>query len=259
MEESLDQDDEVIWPAPQGTTAIARDHERFAADQKAGNVCSFPLRAGGAAVGVVTCERQAPAFSLSEIQQIRLACDLATPRLSELQNQDRWFGARAATQIRRQCAKLIGPEHTWAKLLAVLIVVLLAVLIFLRVPYRVEGNFVLRSDESAFLAAPFDGFIDQVLVRPGDLVKTGDPLLRLKTSELKLDEAYALADLNRQQREAEKARAVKQLADMRIAEAMAQQARHPRAVYGGNPRRGSARTRRRASQGGGRALSHRPD
>jgi len=108
--------------------------------------------------------------------------------------------------------------------LALLIVGLLALLFFLRLPYRVEGNFILRSDESAFLSAPFDGYIEQVLVRPGDAVQTGDPLLRLKTAELKLDEAYALADLDRHQREAEKARAAKLLADMRISEAMAEQA-----------------------------------
>jgi hypothetical protein len=224
MEESLDQDDEIIWPAPEGSTVISRDHEKFSAEHKAGNLCSFPLRAGQKGVGVVTCERQTAPFSLTEVRQIRLACDLASPRLTELQQSDRWFGARMAAELREQCAKAIGPEHTWAKVLAATIVVLLALLFFLRVPYRVEGNFVLRSDEAAFLSSPFEGFIDEVLVRPGDVVKKGDPLLRLKTSELKLEESYALADLNRHQRDTEKFRAQKQLADMRISEAQAQQA-----------------------------------
>src|SRR6185312_6914710 len=74
------------------------------------------------------------------------------------------------------------------------------------------------------LSAPFDGYIDEVLARPGDVVKAGQPLLKLKTSELELDESFALADLSRYQREAEKARATRALADMRVAEAMAAQA-----------------------------------
>jgi len=225
MEEALDQDEEVLWPPREGATVITRDHERFAREQSAGHLSSLPLRSDGEPVAVVTCERQREPFTETELKQLRLACDFATPRLADLQEQDRWFGARWATQLRGHCAKIIGPEHTWAKLLALLVTVLLAVLFFVRVPYRVEGNFLLRSDELAYLAAPFDGFIDQVFVRPGDTVAPGGPLLKLKTAELELDEAMALADFNRFQREAEKARAAKTLAEMRISEAMAEQAK----------------------------------
>jgi len=213
-----------LQPAVEGSV-ITRDHERFAKDQKVAHLCSLPLRANQEAVAVLTCEREAAAFSQAELQQLRLGCDVAAVRLADLHGQDRWFGARWTAHLRQECAKLVGPEHTWAKLLAVLIAVLLAVLVFLRVPYRVEGNFVLRSDELTYLTAPFEGYIDQVLVRPGDTVAAGKPLLKLKTAELELEESYALADLNRFQREAEKARAAHALADMRISEAMAEQAK----------------------------------
>jgi multidrug resistance efflux pump len=104
-------------------------------------------------------------------------------------------------------------------------VALLATLFFLRVPYRVEGTFVLRSDETAYLSAPFDGFIDQVSVRPGDSVVPGVTLVKLKTAEMELEEGAALAELKRCQREAEKARASMALAEMRICEAMADEAK----------------------------------
>lgn len=225
MEEAFDQDEEIVWPAPEGATVITRDHERFTKEQKAGHVCSLPLRAEGEPVAVVTCERNAAPFTPTELQQMRLACDLAAPRLAELQESDKWFGARWTAQAKKQCARLVGPEHTWAKAVAALCVVLLALLFLLHVPYRVEGNFVLRSDELAYVTAPFDGFIDQVLARPGDALKAGAPLLKLKTAELQLEESFAEADLNRYVREAEKARAAKSLAEMRIAEAVADQAK----------------------------------
>jgi hypothetical protein len=224
MEESLDQDEEVVWPAPPGATAITRDHERFAKEQKIAFVASVPLRRGDDVVAVFTCERQSGPFTAAELQQLRLSADLAGPRLAALKEAERWFGARWAADWRSRGAKLLGPEHTWAKLLAIGGVIALALLVFLRLPYRVEGSFTLRDDRLAYLAAPFDGYIDQVLVRPGDAVAAGQPLLKLKTEELELDESFALADLNRYQREAEKARAARQLADMRIAEAMANQA-----------------------------------
>jgi multidrug resistance efflux pump/GAF domain-containing protein len=225
MEEALDQDQEVLWPRPEGATVISRDHERFARDQKVEHLCSVPLRSNKQPVAVVTCERQGTPFSDTELQQMRLASDLAATRLEQLHQQDRWFGARWAAQVREYLTKLLGPERTWAKLLAIAIVLLLGLLFLVPVPYRVEGNFVLRSDELAFLTAPFEGYIDQVLVRPGDAVKAGSILLKLKTAELELEESFALADLNRYQREAEKARAAKSLAEMRISEAMAEQAK----------------------------------
>jgi hypothetical protein len=225
MEEAFDQDEEVIWPAPEGSTVITRDHERFAKEQKAGNICSLPLRADNEPVAVVSCERQNAPFTPVELQQIRLACDLAAPRLSELQQQDKWFGARYAAQFRKQCARFIGPEHTWAKVVMLLSAVVLALLFFLRVPYRVQGNFVLRSDELAYVTAPYDGYIDKVLARPGDALTAGAPLLKLKTSELELEKSFAEADLNRYVREAEKARAARSLGEMRVAEAVADQAR----------------------------------
>jgi len=215
----------VLWPAPEGSTVVARDHEKFVSGQNAGHVVSLPLRLEGKATAVLTCERQSAPFNELELQQLRLCCDQATRRLADLKQHDRWFGARWASATREQLAKLLGPEHTWAKVLALLIVALLAVLFFLRVNYRVEGNFTLRSDEVAYLTAPFDGYIGKVFVRSGDAVASGGPLLSLDTAELELEESAALADLHRYEREAEKARAAKALAEMRIAQAMAEQAK----------------------------------
>src|SRR5260221_4561909 len=143
--------------------------------------------------------------------------------MADLQRRDRWFGARCAAWWKEQFAVLVGPNRTWAKAISILVAILLGVLFFVRVPYRIEGNFVLKSDEVQFRTAPFEGYIEQVFVRPGDAVKTGDKLLKLMTKELELEESSALAELGRYQREAEKARATNGLADMRVALALADQ------------------------------------
>jgi hypothetical protein len=224
MEESLDQDDDIVYPTPADARTICRDHERYATEQHAVNLASFPLRVEGKPVAVLTCERASRPFELTELRQLRLSTDLVARRLAELKRWDRWFGARWATTLREQAARWIGPEHTWAKILAVVITVALLILFLLPVPYRVEARFQLKSDEVAFLTAPYEGYIREVMVRPGDLVAANAVLLRLDTEELELEETAARADLNRYQREAEKARATSALAEMRVAEALAQQA-----------------------------------
>jgi biotin carboxyl carrier protein len=223
MDEALDQDEEILWPVPEGATFVARDHEQFAKDQTPGHVCSLPVRLDGKPVAVLTCERQDTPFNSVEVQQLRLCCDQVTRRLADLHRRDRWIGARLAAWSKEQLAVVVGPRHTWAKVTALLVVVLLAAVVFVRVPYRVEGTFVLKSDDVSFRTAPFDGYIERVYVRPGDAVKAGDKLLQLATKELELEESDALASLGRFQREAEKARATNALADMRVAAALAEQ------------------------------------
>src|SRR6185295_11206947 len=136
-----------------------------------------------------------------------------------------WFGARAIESIRATLAKAVGPEKTWVK---VLIGICTAVLIALLLPiwrYRVEGSFVVRSDEVSYLTAPFDGYIRSVEARPGDRLEVNAPLLHLNTEELEFEEAAASADYSRYLREAEKARAAKNFAEMRIAQAQAEQSK----------------------------------
>jgi multidrug resistance efflux pump len=225
MDEALDQDEEILWPAPEGATFVTRDHARFGVGQAPGNLGSLPLRLDQKPIAVITCERQEGPFHALELQQLRLCCDQATRRLADLHRHDRWFGARLAAWGQDKLGVVLGPRHTWAKAIALLVTLLLIVLVFVPFPYRVEGNFVLKSDEVSFRTAPFDGYIERVFVRPGDAVKPGDPLVKLMTRELELEESGALADWGRYQREAEKARATNGLADMRIAQALAEQSR----------------------------------
>ncbi|MGV3775040.1 MAG: efflux RND transporter periplasmic adaptor subunit [Verrucomicrobiales bacterium] len=225
MEESFDQDDEIIHPAPDGATFVARDHEKFAREQTSGNICSLPIRVDGKPVAVLTCERQARPFNSVELQQLRLACDQVARRLSDLKRNDGWIGVRAANGLKEKFAVVLGPERTWLKVGAITGTLALIVLFFFHFNYRVEGNFILRSDDVSFLTAPFDGYIKEVSSKPGDTVQPDVSLLKLDTDELNLEEAAAVSEQVRYMREAEKARATNGLAEMRIALSMADQAK----------------------------------
>jgi len=225
MEETFDQDEEILWPRPEGNHAVVREHEAFSREQGSPYMVSVPVRVDDEPVGVVTCERSGEPFSEDEVRGLRVLCDQSARRLSDLKRHDRWFGARAAVSLREGLGKLLGVEHTFAKLLGLVMAAALAFLIFGQWSYRVEAPFVLKTDDVAFLPAPFDGYIHEVHVKVGDLVDEMNPLLSLDIRELLLEESMAIANQNRYAREAEKARAQNALADMRVALALEEQAR----------------------------------
>ncbi len=225
MEEALDQDETIVWPEPDGQALVTRDHAKFADAQKAKFLCSLPVRLEGEGVAVLACERDTQPFAEVELRLLTLSADMAARRLADLKAGDRWFGARWAAAAREKSALLLGSQHTGAKLIALGIAALLAWACFGRMTYRIEAPFTLATDHAAFVSAPFNGFIDEVQVEVGSEVKKGEPLATLDSRDLLLEEAAALADQSRYLREAAKSSAVDKVAEMRIAEAQAEQSR----------------------------------
>lgn len=224
MEEALDQDEEIVWPVVGNARYVSREHEALAREQGADCVVSIPLRDGDSTVGVFTCERGLP-FAAMELGLFRLIGDQSAAVLSDLQQHDCWFGLRWWRAAKRHLDRFVEPRHVGVKLIAIGALVALGLFFLLPIPFRVQSSFILRADTAVYVPAPFDGYLAEVHVEPGDAVAPGTLLLRLDSRELLLEEAAALADYDRFRREAEKARADEELAAMRIASAQAEQAR----------------------------------
>ena len=225
MEEALDQDEEILWPCFDANGAVTRDHEAYVKKQQAEHLISLPLRLNDQPLGVLTCEREDTAFSEDDVRNLRILGDQVACRLGELKQRDRWFGAKLKDGICKQVSGLLGVEHTLAKLVGLLTCGLLFFAIIVKLPYRVEATFILRSEDVRQVSAPFDGYIDSVQVKIGQQIEQGNRLLLLDTSDLLLEESAALANQVRFLREGEKARALDKLIEMKIAQARADQAR----------------------------------
>lgn len=224
MEECLDQETEIRHPASDAAT-VTREHAAYARETGAVHLLSLPLSVDGKLAGVFLCERQSAPFDEKEGTQIRLALDQVGRRLSDLEERGHWFGRRLWRHVRREGASIFKPRHTGTKIAAVLGALVVMFLLFGRLPYRVDAPFVLRSDQVAFVTAPFDGFVQDVAVRVGDNVDANAMLARFDTRELVLQQSGALANVSRHQQEAEKARATNDLPEMRIAQAQVEQAK----------------------------------
>jgi len=196
MEECLDQDCEVLYPASQEATYISRAAGELSRQHGPLVVLSVPFRQDGEARAVLTLERESSkSFNLEEIEAIRLACELCTARLLELYEHDRWIGARVVAKARSALAILVGPKYTWTKLLAILILGVILFLIFGKGQFRAEAPFVLEATYQQVVCASFDGYIKGVNVEVGDTVKGNETTLaELDTAELRLQLAAAKAE-----------------------------------------------------------------
>jgi multidrug resistance efflux pump len=197
MEECLDQDLEVVHPAETTSIVTHRAAAGLSASHGPSAVLSLPVRQEGDVAAVVTLERPAdrPFDQLAEIEAVRLICDLFAPRLLDLRNNDRWFGARMASEARQQLGSLLGYEHTWLKLCAALVFLMVVLLVTVEGEYRINTSFSFKAQQQQVVVAPFETFIDSVLVEPGDRVVADKTLLgTLDTTELRLELAALKAE-----------------------------------------------------------------
>ncbi len=225
MQETFDQDEVVLLPAPVADSAVVRDHEEYAERQQVRHLLSLPLRIDGLPSAVLTCERAEQPFSAEDISSLRILCDQVACRLEEFRLRDRSIGARVKETVRDGLTGLLGVEHTLIKFAGLMAFVLLFAAAIVRLPYRIEAPFILRSEDVRQVSTPFEGYIDKVKVKIGQQVAEQDLLLTLNTRDLRLEESAAVANQVRYLREAEKARATGSLVDMKIAQAQADQAK----------------------------------
>ena len=221
MEEALDQDAEVLHPAPQGTTAINRLARRISEQHGPCVVCSLPLRHEDQPVGVLTAEFPADrALTTDEVEALRITANLCTARLYQLARTDRWFGARLAASARKTAAAAVGPKHTWAKLTALAGVLVLAFLLFAEGPYRVEAPFTVQTTQRHVVTAPFDGMLDRVNVEISDPIVAGQTVLAaMDVVDLRMERAPLTAEWADYQTQADAAREEGDFAAVEMAQA----------------------------------------
>ncbi|MEM6886008.1 MAG: efflux RND transporter periplasmic adaptor subunit [Verrucomicrobiota bacterium] len=223
MLEAADQDEEILWPEPPNSYRITREHEQYSQKFGALNLLSIPLRLNGEVKSVLTLQRDDQPFSLPEADALRLMTDLITPRLTLLYRVGRGWWRRGETTSREWLGQFLGAEHTWWKLGAVLGCLLLLFLCFFPWPNRISGDFTLKTDALINMPAPFEGFIEEVYVIPGDEVTKDAELLALDTRELKLQEKETRANMQRFRSEAQVAMGQSSVGDMHVATAKATQ------------------------------------
>ena len=193
MDEALDQDATIVYPAPddEGLGAIA--HAELAGTGSA--VCSVPLVEHGQTIGILTLERSAAVpFVASDIELCQTIGLLLGPIFRLKRDNERGPVRLMGQSIAGGARMLFGPRHPGLKLIVLTLVGVIAFLSLVSVPYRVAAKTVIEGSVQRAVVAPFDSFIAQGSVRAGETVMKGQVLCRLDDRDLKLEQVRWTAE-----------------------------------------------------------------
>jgi hypothetical protein len=226
MEECADQNEALIYPPDQDAPAgIFREHGLHARARGL-RIVSVPLTTAAGISGVLLGE--AAANSAADPREAALLLqtvgDNVTPLLKHLRYRSAWWGRRLGSRLKEGASHLLGPRHTLAKLSALAATVALFWALLYPMKFWIEAPFTLESPSSRVVTAPFDGYLEEILVEGGQTVEAGAVLVRMKRAELLLEQKAAEAEFSHYSAEAEKARASLDPSELRIAESQARQA-----------------------------------
>ncbi len=224
MEECLDQDSIIVFPADPAAPFVSRAAKELSQHQGSAQIVSLPIREEGKPQMVLTVEFAAEEPLTTETLEIlRLLCELVCPRLFERRQHDRWFGAKWANTGRKGFAWLLGAKKTWLKLLGILILAAVIFAFCAKGDFKIESPLQLEAISQRAITAPIDSYIDSVFVEPGQYVRTGKVLAQLDDSELRKQLAAQQAEHHAYLTEASLAQSQSKTAEVQIAQARARQ------------------------------------
>lgn len=194
MEEAVDQGEPVCWPGDEQSLVIRDAHRKLIERHGNHTSLSVPFIRDAEQYGVLTFEWA----GRPEPENVELAAAVA-PVLGQVLLKGRVANAGAMDMIGRMlkapCKRLLGAGYLGTKLIAA--GVLAAVFFFTLATgeFRINTDARLEGAVNRSLAAPFDAYLEQAVVRAGQVVQKGELLAKLDGRDMKLE----LAKLESQQ------------------------------------------------------------
>jgi hypothetical protein len=186
MEECADQDLEIIYPPIEGARYIYRQNESFSVEHDRVCTIALPLRYNGEVDGVLLLERPHDMpFLPEELETLRLAIDIVTPRLIDLEKRNHWLN-RSMEVARYPLKAILGKTHMVQKMAFIAIIGLILWLSIAEGDYHIEGTFRIDVKNEQTLSAPYDGILAEVNFKPGMTVEKGQIVATLDTIDLQL-------------------------------------------------------------------------
>lgn len=201
MEEAVRQRSAVVYPLPPGTAPnITLAHAALAQSNGRMSICSVPIVCGDRAVGALLFERRG-GFDARSMQFAKDAALFIGPVLALQKRAEASVSARLEASVGRGPA---GQGHSPWRLAALGAAIGLGVLGAWPTPYRVVAPARVEGAVQRIIAAPVDGFVRSVAVRPGEPVHADQVIVQLEDQDLSLEREKWLseiAQLDKQYRE----------------------------------------------------------
>lgn len=200
MQEALEQGMSVTYSLQADSQTgglLVRAHQQLLQLQQVQAVSSFPLRKNDRLVGVLTVELDKHT-QLSTGQQafVEAVLPLCGGVIALWQDASAGVSQRFAQWLGARAQRWLGAEN-WLGRSVALGLALLLVAMFIPATYRVTADALLQATEKYLVVAPHDGYLGDVLVRPGDSVKKSSPLASLKDDDLLLERRKLASQVQR--------------------------------------------------------------
>ena len=223
LEECLDQNNEITYPAIEGSSVLNFQHEKYSKNLGIPFLLTIPLRNELGVIGAIHLQRSSKAFQMDELEGLRVICDQSASLLNQAKSDDKWLGAKLLSNCKSSLEKTFKTEHIFRKLMIIGFPILLILLSIIKTEYRVEAKFLLKSEQQALIPSTLKGYVKEVFHETGDAVKKGQTLMSLDDTSLRLKQTALLADLFKYQNEATRAKSQRKYAEMKVAQAEVKQ------------------------------------
>jgi multidrug resistance efflux pump len=183
MEEAYDHGKAVLYDAASESSYFPL-HQALLQTSGSTFVISCPLIEGGYSIGILALERSSKTFDEAESTWLEAFTAMAAPIIEQRKKAEQNALLRLLDAVKCVLAKLFGPRYLLWKTVAVAGLAISAILMLVRIDYRVTAKTVIEGEIQRVISAPFDGFISSTYVRAGDTVKQGQLLASLDDRDL---------------------------------------------------------------------------
>jgi hypothetical protein len=206
MAEALDQRLAIVHPLPSSASpAVTLAHQELSQSNGHAAIYTVPVATRHEMLGALLFERRG-GFDTHALEAAKDAAMFAGPLLALKQRADDGVGHRVSQALRPTTRRPFGaPKFSPVRAAVAVSLLSLAGLALVPATHRVVAPARVEGAVQQVIAAPVDGFVGAVQVRPGESVKAGQVLMSLDTRELALERdkwAAETAQLDKQYREA---------------------------------------------------------
>lgn len=200
-------------------------HGRLARESGAQHILSVPLQLGAECIAVLTLERSdEKPFNADESAWVEALAGLLPPVIDQKRRAELGYLAHLRDDWKKLLTRLFGPKYLIWKFSSSLAVVLLAVLVLVKIDYRVSAKTLVEGETQRVAVAPFAGFVVESFVRAGDVVKRDQVMCSLDDSELRLEQNKWKSEREQSSQKLREAMANHDLASVQVLNAQMQQA-----------------------------------
>jgi hypothetical protein len=217
MLEASHQQAILVWPplasgAEAPVSQITLAHQTLGRIQGLSGLVTVPLALGDTVVGALTCERTSlhdplrpmsaeqraaiTGFSEDEVQWLGKLAHLLAPALSLRYKLEQPWYERAQSWLETLRARISDPRERVLRWSVLAFFGVTSFGIGYPLPYQVTATARLEGSVQRIMSAPQDGYLREVHVHPGDVVKMGQVLAEMSDDELQGNRRARMAEAN---------------------------------------------------------------